>query len=91
MISRRFIASNDDIDVGAFSKIVGLSLTAGSATATCTIFNSITQSGGDEVAQASCVTLDSKYQNFGKQGIVCPTGISITIGGTGAVLFLYLE
>lgn len=91
MIAKRINSSNDNIDVGANSKIKGILLIGGSDVATLTIFNSLTQEAGKEVAVLKSPANDCRSIIFDGEGVIAGVGISVTIAGTSPDAYIYLE
>lgn len=91
MIYKRINASNDNIDVGANSKIKGILLVGGSDVATLTIFSGLTQAGGTPIAVLKSPANDCRSIIFNGEGVIAEIGISVTIAGTSPDAYIYLE
>lgn len=85
-------ANNDNIDLAAFTKVVGAFLVAGSDAATAAVFDYLTQSGSTAkfTLKAAAASM-SPYLDFGKPGIPFKTAISVTLTGTSPILYLVVE
>ena len=84
-------ANNDDIDLPAFTKVVGAFLVAGADAATATIYDALTQAGTAKFILKAAIASNSPYLAFGQPGILFKTGISVTLTGTSPLLYLIVE
>lgn len=89
MIVKKITASNDDIDVSDFSSLKKAVLNGGSANSTAIIFDGRTQSGGIDVLKLSAIIADTADVDFEDGELPLKNGCSVTLAGTGAVLYLY--
>jgi len=86
----RVAASNDNIDLKAWTKVHAVILTSGSDASSATIFDSVAQSGATSkltiksgAAATTVVDLDN--------GVPFKTAISVTLTGTTPELFLLVS
>ena len=92
MTYKRINASNDDIDVGAGTRIRGILLTSGSDAATLVVFKGATQVGGDEMAKLAVTAANTTaFVPLDHPGLYVGDKISVTITGTAADAYLYIE
>ncbi len=75
----------------AGSKLRGITLVGGSTDSSAIIYDAATQTGTPLVA-TKALTNDYKSTMLpGEQGLSFRTGLSVTIAGTGAELYLFLD
>jgi len=84
-------ANNDNIDLAAFTKVIGAFLVAGSDAATASVFDAATQAGTAKITLKAAAAGMSPYLAFGCPGIPFRTAISVTLTGTTPVLYLLIE
>lgn len=87
----RIAADNDDIDLAAFTKVVGAWLEGGSADSQAKVYDSLTVTGTEKFSMKALTNTTSPYLNFGCPGVPFKTGISVDVIGAGAVLYLVIE
>jgi hypothetical protein len=86
----RVAASNDNIDLVAFTKLHGAILTSGADASSATIFDSIAQSGATSeltLKAGAASTVSAMFPG----GISFQTAISVTLTGTSPELFLLVS
>ena len=86
----RIAADNNDIDRAAFSKILGVYLTAGSDAASIDIHDALTVTGSPKISIKAATATSAQF-NFQTPGVVFRTGVSVNITGTDAVAYLMVE
>ena len=87
----RIAADNNDIDLAAFTKVVGAWLQGGSDAASVKVYDSLTVTGTEKFSLNAATATCSPYLNFGNPGVPFRTGISVDITGTDAILYLVVE
>ncbi len=84
-------ADNDNIDLGAFSKVLGAVLTAGDAAdATAAIYDSLTVTGTAKLTLKAAQKTSCPV-HVGQPGALFKTGISVDMTGANAILYLFVE
>jgi hypothetical protein len=87
----RVAASNDNIDLAPFSKVVGAFLSAPTADSSALVFDSLVQAGATDVFSLyAFAKTNSPCMHF-PAGQLFKTAISVTLAGSGAVLYLFVE
>lgn len=86
---KKVTASADAVLAGrrVVNKII---LNGGSAASTVIVFDGATQaSPGIDIGKLSSVIGDTKELDFGDEGYAFENGLSLTIAGTGAVVYIH--
>jgi hypothetical protein len=87
----RVSADNNDIDLAAFTKVLGAWLVGGSDAATADVYDAATVTGTAKFQLKAAINTCSPYLNFGHPGVPFKTAISVDLTGTGMILFLVVE
>lgn len=91
MYVKRITASDDNIDVQNFASLQLAVLIGGSAASTAILFDGQTQAAGTNVGMLAAVIGGSCVVPFDCGEFAFKNGCSVTLAGTGAVLYLYFE
>lgn len=86
----RVAASADAVITRKDTKIVGAYIVGGSANSVAKIFDEVTQSGTERLGLSSLANHQSPCVHL-EQGILFRKGVSVTLTGIGAVLYLLIE
>lgn len=86
----RVAASANDIYAHPMARIKGLWLFGGSADSSALIFDAATATGTDKISINTLAKTTSQQMIF-ETPVLFETGISVTLAGTGAVLYLMVE
>ena len=89
MESLRIAASANNVYAHPGARVLGAILVGGSDASSALIYDALTAAGTDRMSIKS-VANDCRQIGF-KTPLVFNTGISITLAGTGAVLYLLIE
>ena len=87
----RVAASNDNIDLAAFTKLHGAILTSGADAASATIFDSLVQLGAVSKLTIKVGAASTQTVDLGDKGVPFTTAISVTLTGTTPELFLLVS
>lgn len=84
----RVAASGDAVVSRQFTKVCGFVLVAAAANATATIYDAATQAG---TAKLTMAALANSQEQTEVEGVPFKNGISVTLGGAGAILYIMVE
>ena len=86
---KKITSSTNAVFDGVY-RIVRLRLVAGSDAASAILYDSLTQAGTDFCKLVTDTAADSDKESFGwTEGLKTSLGVSVTLSGTGAVLYIY--
>ena len=80
--------STNGVLVGKY-KIVAFYLAGGTANSTAIVYDNESAQSGDEVIKIMALANDGNGINLGKASPTVSKGVSVTMAGTGAVLYIF--